>query len=54
MKAIDKVTKRQHSICPVLGGYQVCIIPDVEWENANISNICVFSNEQFNERFSLI
>lgn len=53
MKAIDKVTKREHAICPVLGGYQVCLIPDMAWEDATISDVYVFLNEQFDVRFEL-
>ena len=51
MKVIDKITKRCYSACPVIGGYQVCTTPDVVWEDAKISEICVFTDEQFNERF---
>lgn len=51
MKVIDKITKRCYSACPVIGGYQVCTTPDVAWEDANISEICVFTDEQFSERF---
>jgi hypothetical protein len=54
MKAIDKVTKREHAICPVWGGYQVCLIPDMSWEDAQISDIHVFLNEQFEARFELV
>lgn len=53
MKAIDKVTKRIHSACPVLCGYQVCLIPGVEWENAETHQIHVFTNEEFYVRFEL-
>lgn len=53
MKAIDKITKREHAICPVLGGYQVCLIPDMDWEDATISDIYVFLNGEFNVRFDL-
>jgi hypothetical protein len=53
MKAIDKVTKREHSICPVLGGFQVCLIPDMDWESANASYIHVFMNKEFYTRFDL-
>ena len=51
MKAIDKITKRVFSYCPVIRGYQVCTTPDKEWEDANITEICVFTDEQFQERF---
>lgn len=51
MKAIDKITKRKHAICPVLCGYQVCLIPDMDWEDAKLTDICVFSDEQFYDRF---
>jgi hypothetical protein len=51
MKAIDKVTKREHAICPVLGGYQVCLIPDMDWEDAKFSDVHVFLDEQFADRF---
>lgn len=51
MKAIDKVTKRVHATCSVLGGFQVCLIPDVEWEDAKFSDIHVFMNEEFESRF---
>jgi hypothetical protein len=54
MKAIDKVTKREHAICSVLGGYQVCLIPDMDWEDAKFSDIHVFLNEQFEDRFELV
>lgn len=54
MKAIDKVTKREHAICPVLGGYQVCLIPDMDWEDAQIKYIHVFLGEQFADRFELV
>lgn len=53
MKAIDKITKRTHSCCTVLGGYQVCVIPDVEWEDAKPSDVCVFTDEQFDQRFDI-
>jgi hypothetical protein len=53
MKAIDKVTKREHAICSVLGGYQVCLIPDMSWEDAKDSDIHVFLDGQFAERFEL-
>lgn len=54
MKAIDKVTGRNHEICPVLGGFQVCLIPDMAWEDAKISDIHVFMNEDFDARFELV
>lgn len=54
MKAIDKVTERTHAICPVLGGYQVCLFPDMEWEDASFSDVCVFRNDEFNARFDLV
>lgn len=54
MKAIDKVTKRTHAICPVLGGFQVCLIPDMEWENAEVSDMHVFMNKEFYARFDLV
>ena len=54
MKAIDKVTRRYHEICPVLGGYQVCLIPDMAWEDAKISDIHVFDKEDFNARFDIV
>lgn len=54
MKAIDKVTKRTHEICPVLGGFQVCLIPDMNWEDAEISHVHVFMNKDFYTRFDLI
>lgn len=53
MKAIDKVTHRTHAICPVLGGFQVCLIPDMEWEEAEIKYIHVFLNKEFYTRFDL-
>lgn len=53
MKAIDKVTHRQHAICSVIGGFQVCLIPDMEWENATASDIHVFMNKEFYTRFDL-
>lgn len=53
MKAIDKVTKREHAICPVLGGFQVCLIPNVAWEDAKAENIHVFMNKEFYIRFDL-
>jgi hypothetical protein len=52
MKAIDKITKRNHAYCPVLMGYQVCTTPDVKWEDADVTEICVFTIAQFNERFT--
>lgn len=54
MKAIDKVTKREHAICPVLGGFQVCLVPDMDWEDAEIKNIHVFMNKEFYIRFELV
>ncbi len=54
MKAVDKVTKRTHSVCPVLHGFQVCLIPDMEWENAEFSQVHVFLEEEFDLRFDLI
>ena len=54
MRAMDKVTNREHAICPVLGGYQVCLIPGMDWEDARYPDIYVFSNEQFNDRFVLV
>ena len=54
MKVIDKVTKRKHAVCPVLGGYQVCLIPDMEWQDAGFRDVYVFSEDQFNDRFELI
>lgn len=52
MKAIDKVTKREHAICPVLGGYQVCLIPDMDWEDARNSDyVHVFLYKEFHDRF---
>lgn len=53
MKAIDKTTKREHAICPVLGGFQVCLIPDVKWEDAEIQYMHVFLNKEFYSRFDL-
>ena len=53
MKAIDKSTNRQHAICPVLCGYQVCMIPDVEWEDAEYDDVHVFLNEAFYNRFEI-
>lgn len=53
MKATDKVTKRTHAICPVLGGFQVCLIPDMKWEDAEFSHIHVFMNKEFYARFDL-
>ncbi len=54
MKAIDRVTKRMHAICPVLGGFQVCLIPNIEWEMANIEDVHVFMNKEFYTRFELV
>lgn len=54
MKAVDKVTKRTHAICPVLGGFQVCLIPDIEWEDVEIRYICAFLNNEFYARFELV
>lgn len=54
MKAIDKVTHRTHAICPVLGGFQVCLIPNMEWENAENSYIHAFLNKEFYARFNLV
>lgn len=54
MKAIDKVTKRIHAICPVLGGFQVCLIPDMVWEDAELKYIHTFLNEDFYKRFDFI
>lgn len=54
MKAIDKVTKREHAICPVLGGFQVCLVPDMKWEDAKNKNIHVFMNKEFYIRFDLV
>ena len=54
MKAIDKVTKRTHAICPVLGGFQVCLVPDMDLENAELSHIHVFLNKDFYTRFDFI
>jgi hypothetical protein len=54
MKAIDKVTHRHHSICPVLGGYQVCLIPGLDFDDANIEDIHVFLDEDFFARFDLV
>ena len=53
MRAIDKVTNREHAICPVLGGYQVCLIPGMDWEDARYPDVCFFTYEQFNVRFEL-
>jgi hypothetical protein len=53
MKAIDKVTHRQHTICSVLGGYQVCLIPNMNWEDAGLNDVHVFTNEEFNNRFEI-
>lgn len=53
MKAIDKVTNREHAICPVLSGYQVCLIPNMKWEDARLSDVYVFTDEQFLDRFEL-
>lgn len=53
MKAIDKVTNRAHAICPVLCGYQVCLIPGMDWEDARFSDVCFFTSDQFNSRFDL-
>ena len=54
MKAVDKVTRREHAICPVLGGFQVCLIPNTEWENAETQYIHVFMNKEFYNRFDLV
>ena len=54
MKDIDKVTKIEHAICSVFGGYQVCLIPDIDWEDAQIKDIHVFLDEQFADRFELV
>lgn len=54
MKAVDKVTNREHAICPVLCGYQVCLIPGMDWEDAKYPDVYVFTNEQFNDRFELL
>ena len=54
MYAVDKVTKRIHAICPVFGGYQVCLIPDTSWEEAKINEIYAFLDEQFEARFALL
>ena len=54
MKAIDKITKRLHTICPVYGGYQVCLIPDMKWDDAEISDIHVFMNSDFEARFEIV
>lgn len=54
MKAMDKVTNREHAICPVLGGYQVCLIPGMDWEDARWPDIYVFNYEQFNDRFVIV
>lgn len=54
MKAIDKVTKRIHAICPVFGGYQVCLFPNMEWEFASFSDVCVFTEDRFNAHFDLV
>ena len=51
MKAIDKLTKRELAFCPVLGGYQVCLIPDMDWEDAKFSDVHFFLDEQFADRF---
>lgn len=53
MKAIDKVTKRTHAICPVLGGFQVSLIPELEWENVDVSYLHVFMNKEFYARFDI-
>ena len=54
INAIDKVTHRKHAICPVIGGFQVYLIPDMEWEDAEISYIYVFMNKEFYARFDLV
>lgn len=54
MKAIDKVTHRHHSVCPVLCGYQVCLLPDVDFEAAKVEDIYVFMDEDFFNRFDLV
>lgn len=54
MKAIDKVTRRYHEICPVLGGYQVCLIPDMAWEDAKVRDVHYFTGREFNERFDKV
>lgn len=54
MNAVDKITRRPHSYCPVLKGYQVCLIPFVEWEDAAIGDTHFFTDEQFKERFEKI
>ena len=51
MKAIDKVTQRIHAVCPVLGGYQVSLVPDVKWEDTK--EVRVFLDDEFDARFSL-
>lgn len=51
---IDKVTRRKHTACPVLGGYQVCLIPDKDWDNATINDIYTFTDEDFASRFEKI
>lgn len=53
MKAVDKITKREHAICPFLGGFQVCLVPDLDWEYVDISYIHAFSKEDFYERFEI-
>lgn len=54
MKAIDKITNREHAICSVLGGYQVCLIPGMNWEDVSFTDVCVFMNDQFNDRFEIV
>ncbi len=53
MKAIDKVTSREHAICPVCGGYQVCLTPDMDWRDARLADVHVFLDEQFAARFDI-
>lgn len=54
MKAIDKLTRRIHSYCPIINGYQVCVYPDMEWEATTYRDVCVISCEQFHERYKVV
>ena len=51
MTATDKATKRTHAYCPVLLGYQVCLIPEMPWKEATLSNIAYFTDAEFTNRF---
>lgn len=53
MKIIEKATKNVYAACSVLGGYQVCKIPGMEWHEATNADVKVILNEEFDARFEV-